>query len=253
MSILQASKVWVVGRDPGTLVNAADDVEDVGPWSVTFSTVNVKAVGAVTPPTAQEVAAGVLPWNRVLASLCESTVRLTYGAQGTEDIVVDYPVTGGVLSVFASSIQVASVVLGSVITPIAFYQPIGQVTLARGERVAPRRRWTQTRRLVFDVTTGVALSAAPMRAAGYRILWHGTTDGTQLPASITVEQVSMGSGQAWVDRWQTFGFYGGAGAGSNLHRDNFVPLVDGATLLRVTQPIADPAAISCDVQWLLDL
>lgn len=257
MTIAQAYGEWVLGETK-QLVNAADDVDDAGPWTLTFSPVNVKVIGNPPPAplSAQELAAGYQPWQRALDQLCRETIQLSYGAQGTEVLTLDYPITGGVLSVFASSVNVIGIKVQTALLPSAYYTPVGAVTLTRGERVAPRRRWTQTRTPVFDPATGIALAAAPMRAAGYRLAFYGTTDGQQLPSALTVEQTNIGSGAAWTDAYQRFSFYGGAGVGSQLHRDSFVPLVDGATGLRFTTSIPtppDPVPLHFSVQWLLDL
>jgi len=264
VTIQRAYGSWVLQSENQPVCIAQDDVEEAGPWTITFSPVNVKAVGSPTPLTAQEIAAGVQPWQRAWTPFLESAVVLKYGAQGTEDITLDYPVTGGILCVWASTVQVAGVPPpASAVLPSAYYRPIGAATLARGDRASPRRRWTQTRAVVFDPNgSGIGLAPAPQRAAGYRVLFTGATDGGgSVGAALTVEQVALGTGVSWCDAYQrAFGFFGNAGVGSNLHRDRFVPLVDGATLVRFTQPPVapvppDPAVypVACSIQWLLDL
>ena len=264
MTIQRAYGSWVLQSENTPVCIAQDDVEDAGPWTITFSPVNVKVVGtpAALDPLAQ--AAGVQPWQRAWSPFCESAVSLKYGAQGTEDLVIDYPITGGILCVWASTVQVAGTPPPpAVLVPSGYYRPIGAATLARGDRASPRRRWTQTRSAAFDPAgSGVAYMPAPMRACGYRVVFQGNLDGAaNVGTQLTVEQLALGTGVTWTDAYQrSFSFYGGAGVGSNLHRDRFLPLVDGATCLRLTQtavvPVPpDPAVypLACSIQWLLDL
>jgi len=188
--------------DPEPLISVTLPDRLALPWTLTF--IAAQAGNLVGTPLG--IPAGITLRQMISSSLLRRVIHLTWGVGAvTEDVLLDYPIQGATLSVWASTIIVRSARGPNILVPTGYYEPQGGVFVAPFQR-ANRMQFTQTDPIpIFnnagDDTGSTDLIPIPQRAYAYRIALD-TYDPRNLPPPITIQsrQFNVVGGNVEVDR-----------------------------------------------------